>query len=79
MVYSFDHIFFKQLRDDSFLFQPDEVRKKGPRGIIELTDAWIAPSNEDDVTFSVQTNGGDAFKLRGRRRNLLMYNQLNCF
>ncbi|CAF3424662.1 unnamed protein product [Rotaria sp. Silwood1] len=43
---------------------PDEVRKKGPRGVIELTDCWISPSNEDDVTFTVQTGGGDAFKLR---------------
>ncbi|CAF3688320.1 unnamed protein product [Rotaria sordida] len=45
-------------------FMPDEVRKKGPRGIIELTDCWIAPSNEDDVTFTLQTGSGDAFKLR---------------
>jgi len=45
-------------------FMPDEVRKKGPRGVIELTDCWITPSNEDDVTFTVQTGGGEAFKLR---------------
>jgi len=43
---------------------PDEVRKKGPRGVIELTDCWISPSNEDDVTFTVQTGGGDIFKFR---------------
>ncbi|CAF4669507.1 unnamed protein product [Rotaria sp. Silwood1] len=43
---------------------PDEVRKKGPRGVIELTDCWISPSNEDDVTFTLQTGSGDAFKLR---------------
>ncbi|CAF4046690.1 unnamed protein product [Rotaria sp. Silwood2] len=43
---------------------PDEVRKKGPRGVIELTDCWISPSNEDDVTFAVQTGSGDAYKLR---------------
>ncbi|CAF4461934.1 unnamed protein product, partial [Rotaria magnacalcarata] len=48
-----------------FYFMPDEVRKKGPRGVIELTDCWILPSNEDDVTFTVQTAGsGEAFKLR---------------
>jgi len=45
-------------------FMPDEVRKKGPRGVIELTDCWISPSNEDDVTFTVQTSGGDTFKFR---------------
>ncbi|CAF3014613.1 unnamed protein product [Rotaria sp. Silwood2] len=45
-------------------FMPDEVRKKGPRGVIELTDCWISPSNEDDVTFAVQTGSGDAYKLR---------------
>jgi hypothetical protein len=45
-------------------FMPDEVRKKGPRGVIELTDCWISPSNEDDVTFTVQTGGGDTFKFR---------------
>ncbi|CAF4747346.1 unnamed protein product, partial [Rotaria socialis] len=38
-------------------FMPDEIRKKGPRGVIELTDCWILPSNEDDVTFTVQTTG----------------------
>ncbi|CAF0811687.1 unnamed protein product [Rotaria sp. Silwood1] len=45
-------------------FMPDEVRKKGPRGVIDLTDCWISPSNEDDVTFTVQTTGGDSFKFR---------------
>ncbi|CAF1171676.1 unnamed protein product [Adineta ricciae] len=45
-------------------FTPDEVRKKGPRGIIELTDCWVSPSNEDDVTFTVQTNGSEIFKFR---------------
>ncbi|CAF4032551.1 unnamed protein product, partial [Rotaria magnacalcarata] len=42
---------------------PDEVRKKGPRGVIELTDCWISPSNEDDVTFTVQT-ASDIYKFR---------------
>jgi len=45
-------------------FMPDEVRKKGPRGVIELTDCWISPSNEDDVTFTVQTSGGETYKFR---------------
>jgi len=45
-------------------FMPDEVHKKGPRGVIELTDCWISPSNEDDVTFTVQTGSGDIFKFR---------------
>ncbi|CAF1188185.1 unnamed protein product [Adineta ricciae] len=45
-------------------FMPYEVRKKGPRGVIELTDCWISPSNEDDVTFTVQTGGGDTFRFR---------------
>ncbi|CAF0760666.1 unnamed protein product [Adineta steineri] len=46
-------------------FMPYEIRKKGPRGVIELTDCWISPSNEDDVTFTVQTgSGGDIFKFR---------------
>ncbi|CAM2697197.1 unnamed protein product [Rotaria socialis] len=44
-------------------FMPDEVRKKGPRGVIELTDCWISPSNEDDVTFTVQT-ASDIYKFR---------------
>ena len=48
-----------------FHFQPDEVRKKGPRGVIELTDCWISPSNEDDVTFTVQTSAGETFRFRG--------------
>jgi hypothetical protein len=48
-----------------FYFIPDEVRKKGPRGAIELIDCWISPSNEDDITFTVQTGGGDTYKLRG--------------
>jgi uncharacterized protein (DUF39 family) len=47
-----------------FYFMPEEVRKKGPRGVIELIDCWISPSNEDDITFSVQTGAGDTFKLR---------------
>jgi hypothetical protein len=51
-----------------FYFQPDEIRKKGPRGVIELTDCWISPSNEDDITFTVQTGGGDIFKLRGKKK-----------
>jgi len=33
--------------------------------VIELTDCWISPSNEDDVTFTLQTGGGESFKLRG--------------
>jgi len=33
--------------------------------VIELTDSWISPSNEDDITFTVQTGGGETFKLRG--------------
>ncbi|CAF3730715.1 unnamed protein product [Adineta steineri] len=45
-------------------FTPDEVRKKGPRGVIELIDCWVSPSNEDDVTFTVQTVSGESFKLR---------------
>ncbi|UJR25287.1 hypothetical protein I4U23_006639 [Adineta vaga] len=45
-------------------FMPYEVRKKGPRGVIELTDCWISPSNEDDVTFTVQTGSGETFRFR---------------
>ncbi|CAF1125701.1 unnamed protein product [Rotaria sordida] len=45
-------------------FMPDEVRKKGPRGVIDLTDCWISPSNEDDVTFTLQIGSGDSFKFR---------------
>jgi hypothetical protein len=47
-----------------FYFMSDEVRKKGPRGVIELPDCWISPSNEDDITFTIQTGSGDIFKLR---------------
>jgi len=45
-------------------FMPEEVRKKGPRGVIELTDCWISPSNEDDVTFTLQAASGESFKFR---------------
>ncbi|CAF0772594.1 unnamed protein product [Didymodactylos carnosus] len=45
-------------------FMPEEVRKKPPRGVIELTDAWVSPSTEDDITFTVQTSSGETFKLR---------------
>ncbi len=33
--------------------------------MIELTDSWISPSNEDDITFTVQAGGGETYKLRG--------------
>ncbi len=55
--------------DSIFCLQPDEIRKKGPRGVIELIDCWISPSNEDDITFSVQTGAGDTFKLRGKNQD----------
>ena len=58
--------------DSMVLLQPEEVRKKGPRGVIELTDCWISPSNEDDVTFSVQTGAGDIYKLRGKNKDFRM-------
>lgn len=41
------------------------MRKKGPRGVIELIDCWISPSNEDDVTFTVQVVSGETYKFRG--------------
>jgi hypothetical protein len=53
------------------------VRKKGPRGVVELTDCWISPSNEDDITFTIQTGCGDIFKLRGI--NKILYLQINLF
>lgn len=34
--------------------------------MIELTDCWVSPSNEDDITFTVQTGAGEIFKLRGK-------------
>ena len=33
--------------------------------MIELTDCWISPSNEDDVTFTVHIVSGETFKFRG--------------
>jgi len=62
-----------------FYFQPDEIRKKGPRGVIELTDCWISPSNEDDITFTVQTGGGDIFKLRGKKKIHFFCKEINIF
>jgi hypothetical protein len=41
------------------------VNKKGPRGVIEIADCWISPSNEDDVTFTMLIASGDTFRFRG--------------
>ena len=48
--------------------------------MIELTDCWICPSNEDDMTFTVQTGTGEIFRFRGKKKstNIFdLFNQMN--
>lgn len=40
--------------------------------MIELTDCWVCPSNEDDMTFTVQTGTGEVFRFRGKQQEDLM-------
>ncbi|CAF0743467.1 unnamed protein product [Didymodactylos carnosus] len=54
-----------------FSFQPEDFRKKPPRGVIDLIDAWISPSIEDDITFIVHTSSGETYKLRDVKDNIM--------
>jgi hypothetical protein len=44
--------------------------------VLELIDGCILPSDEDDVTFSIQTSASEMFKLRGESDRLQVDNGL---
>ena len=49
------------------ILQPEVASSNGkPRGALSLSGAVIAPSIDDDLTFSVNATNGEIYKLRGK-------------
>ena len=44
--------------------QVDEQRSSRPRGSVHLAGAVVCPSDEDSHTFSVNSAGGELYRLR---------------
>ena len=46
--------------------QAEAINSGGkPRGALSLTGAVVAPSSDDELTFSVNATNGEVYKLRG--------------